>query len=941
MVTRRGVGSRKTSEHSKHNHSQHKETSNKDVSKVMNEDISPEEQEIIEKSFDVVKKLNKQVGNVEASKKRLEKQVEHLSKRVENQEDVPLHHNRILLKIKEEIIKEFTPLLNKIDIKGLKVDVFKEIEELIEVELDKIRSEFQGVEKKTKRTFTQALSDLEVRLIDSLKEQANLKQQLSRFESTHAPEILEDLEEKIENAIEGAKKTLRQDHIKQKKELEQVQLVVAGHEEEIKSALKDFKRNKTLLEKSLKETQKDSGQLESKVLAVEKELSSLQSLVEKYEEDLYSKEKQEELDIQKVVKDRLSKTEKLLKEFSKVKEAHEAFLAKKVNAIIDDVKSFEDRLKEIEKKEGEKIKDYAQQITQRAVTKQEKEFDKFLKDSQKKFSKEISNLTKNSTNLEKSFKEFKTESSGLLKNYISHVDKELSSIRKLAQSEQVAREKFSKEEQETLKNIVKQTDDKFQAMSKELKAFEDFIKKKESDFEQEQKQFLQGAKKEFEDFKKELSVENAEVLDSEMKKTKEDLSKEILKIQDFITRSSTDMKEATRDIKEDLENKFYQIKLTYDETIDKHISQIENEFAQKETSFVQKISTLEQEKDYVFGQVDNFKTEVAALTKEFSTTIDDELKTLKKEHIDFEKHKQEFIDKIDNLTHTRKVQLHEDYDTYKEQLELMLSSYKKTLLSQEDTFRQVFSEKINSLWEYMNQKLNTIEKKFVEKNVGEVKKLFATQKQELQDYEKTLDQKSKDLDNKLETSEKRELDFFEDLHLEQTELQEKVEERLISLEQQINKRFLDLDEDFSHVKGVVLDEVEGLMRDITKGFDNKIASMNTYETKLKFALTEAMKKLQELSNVNEFVESQVRDVRDEVNDLRVKVDVLDPHSTFGSIHSLVATMADYESHLQGLMSSLKAKGVSDEHVLDLLVSKGHPRVYASILLKEQKKTMNR
>lgn len=954
MVTRKGVSSRKEHKHSKHNHSQHKN----DVVALEEEAMTPQDKEIIEKSFETIKELNNQVQHVENSKKVLEKEVQKLSQKVDSQTSAPVKHNKILLSIKEEIIKEFTPLLNKLDLKGIKFDVVKEVESLIDIELDKIRSEFEGNEKKLKRTFTQTLSDLEVRLVESLKEQATLKKQLTTLESTHAPDILEDLEKKIETTISKTKKTLAQDHIKAKKNLETIEQTVSNYEQEIKNSLKEFKRSKTLFEKSLKETQRDSSLVESKVLSLEKELKGIHSLIERYENDLYSKEQQEELDIEKKVSSKLEETQKLLQNFSKVKDAHEAFLTKKLNSIIDNVDSFEKRLISLEKKDMDSIKEYAKDQTQKLVSKQNKEFDKFLKASLKEFIKEKEFFEKKIVGLEKEFDIFKTQSSSLLKEYLDNLDVEISNLREFAQKEEEFRNSFTKEQQDKFEDHISTTNQTLESMSSELKAFEDFMKKKDDELGSKQHQFIEETKTQVENYKKELDEKNKKTLENDLSKTKEQTSEEILKIKNELTRASTDMKEASRDLKEDLEKKFYSLKLRYDETLDTHLNEIEKEFSERETSFVRKVSELAEEKNQLFEDIESFKTEIAALTKEFSTQIETEMSSLKKEHVDFENHKDEFVSKLDNLTHMRRVQLHEDYDSYKREFSEVISTHKKDLVDKEDSFKTLFNEKISSLWEFMDTKLESIDKKFVDKNVAEVKKFFDKEKKELRDFEESLFEKSKELDKKFETSEQKELEFFESLHDEQEDLQEKVEERLMQLEQQLNKRFLDLDEDFAHVKGVVLDEVEGLMRDVTTSFDEKIhtlegyekkfvgsmkhayeekiASISTYETKLKFTLSEAMKKLQELSNINEFVEDQIRDVRDDVNDLRVKVDVLDPHSSAGSIHSFVATMADYENHLLGLVSSLRGKGVSDEHILDLLETKGHPRVYSSMLMKAKK-----
>ena len=50
------------------------------------------------------------------------------------------------------------------------------------------------------------------------------------------------------------------------------------------------------------------------------------------------------------------------------------------------------------------------------------------------------------------------------------------------------------------------------------------------------------------------------------------------------------------------------------------------------------------------------------------------------------------------------------------------------------------------------------------------------------------------------------------------------------------------------------------------------------------------------------------------------------------VNTLVQNMNDYENQLISLITSLKTKGVSNQNILNALITKGHPRMYATMIL---------
>jgi hypothetical protein len=164
------------------------------------ETISAEEQSLIEESFNLIKNLNTQVTHVEKAKNKLEGDVAKLAKKVTSH-DSEKHYNTLFSSIKEEIVKEFAPLLKKLDMKGVKIDVFDEISKLVDLEINKIRAEFDVHSKKSKKDIQKVLSDLELRIVDSLNQNSKIKSELKDFDGKSIMKLISNLEKKLENSL--------------------------------------------------------------------------------------------------------------------------------------------------------------------------------------------------------------------------------------------------------------------------------------------------------------------------------------------------------------------------------------------------------------------------------------------------------------------------------------------------------------------------------------------------------------------------------------------------------------------------------------------------------------------------------------------------------------------------------------------------------------------
>ncbi len=975
-----------------------------EITQMEQENISPEESNLIEDSFNLIKNLNVQVSNVESAKKKLESDVSKLSDKL-NKHEEKTHHNKLLVALKEEIVKDFAPLLNKLDFKGLKVDVSKEITNLLDVELNKLRAEFETSSSKVKKDFSKMLSDLELRVVDSLRENTKLKKELKDFDGKEVITLISNLEKKFETTIKSFKvksQTLDQKDIdeinKLKKDLTKQSL-------EFKKSLKEFDKIKKLANERISDEEINFTSYESKLKALEKEFSSIKSLLERFENDLYSdsslvkvkvledklfdfekilmefrnytetqikgftvqlegisnieesfnesfrrdeefkkllnedflelKKEVETLNSKKdsmlskeylKVEESLSKTSQVLIEFEKLKDVYNEIISEKFNSIISDVESFENRIENLEKVRENTLR---------------KEFSSILKSESKTFSEsltdeiraemfrvkdEIEHKSESFLNQSEDFKKdllkFKDESQSLFKKYLEELTQELDLIK-------------NSKTQSDEKNLIqiKEIESRFDQVKEAQKGVENFIHLKYNDLVKAFESLALDSEKQLSSLKTDLTFENKNILDSLSNKIKEDFSKEVLKLNEVITNNNTLVKESQRDLAENIELKFLSVKDQFSKEFKDKISNFEGELIKKESEFVNKLIVIEDEKNQMIQELSEFKVEVSNLTKNYSQSLDLELAKLQEKEDGFESKKKDFLTQIDDVIHVRRVQIEEDYEHLKKKLENFVEDSRSYFLEQDNNFRTTFGEKVKNLQDHFDSNFNRIEKKFIEKNVLKIKDGLKEDFEKLRLFEETLTSRVEEIKKREELFEQKELDFFESLHSEQDVLKEKNEERLMVLEKQFNKRFLDFDSKFSDFKSIVVDEVEDLMKEVNTLVKSKFDKLDSYETKLKVLISESERRVHQFSDIQGIVEREVKDVRDEVNDLRVKVDLQDPDVQIGNLSSLVSSMADYENHLIGLVDSLRNRGVNENQILDILISKGHPRVYASMILK--------
>lgn len=874
-------------------------------------DLTDNEANLLEESFELIKTLNTQVGNVKDAKEKLQEDITKLNSRLSKHEETSktIFNNKFILTIKEEIIKEFTPLLNRLDFKNVKVDVFKEIEKIIDIEIQKLKTEFDSKTRKNNSDFTKKISELEIRVVDALKSNENIKKELRKFEKKEVANILNEFELKIHKSIETTSEKSLAIFNATSKDLDSFRNELNTQKKISSELSKNIESFKIQINSLVSKDGLDLTSIESKIIKLEKEISSYKSLVEKYENELYNRKKNETLDVENKVKGTLKLTENALNQIKNEKKAEQDFLISKVNTLIENINSYDSKLQKIEKQSSETIE---KQVTKKVeifkenILKQiDKSYTELNNKNETKLAVAITSFDAEKSTLEKDLEMFKVEVSSLIKNYITQLDSELKILKSLSVTYKLENEEAAKKTKETLK--------KFQEDIKKINEENKIVKKS-------------------------LEIELQMDITDHLNASREEISKQIISLNEFLTKISLENKEDKRNLSEDIESKFLTSKEQFETDFKSHIDSFDTELKTKEKEFLTKLTVIEDEKNEMIKELEAFKIEITSLTKNYVTKLDEELKYIKKAEISFDDKKEKFINDLDLMAKAKELELENHSEILKKNIEDTLIKQKEDFETNENTFRELFNEKITNINENLKKRLDTLDKKFLDKNIKVLDDIIKNNKSELTLLSDELKSKSIELDKRLEAIEKKESDFYTQLDSEISAFNEKSEVRLSSLEKQFNKRFLDYDSNFSNFKGTIIDEVEDLIKEVNSLMQNKLENIDKTVAKLNFVSSEASNKINDFKQIQEVIESEVRDVRDDINDLRVKFEITLPQNQTLTDH--IKHMSEYETQLLALIKSLKNKGISNSSIKAALVNKGHPRFYVTMILENYNEIVN-
>lgn len=852
-------------------------TNSKTITKkqIQKPKLSPkEEAKLVEESFDLIKKLNSQVSSVEKVKTKLQEDISNLGKRMEKHERTRpnLSSSKIVSTLKEEIIKEIEPLLSNFHLKSLKVDVFKEIEQVIEVELQKLKSEMDFTNNKQQKDATKRFSEVEIRLIQTLKNQKVLEKQLK-----HAQENFYNL----------------QDNLKSENKDDAINL----------------------------------SSIESKLISLQKDNQSLHSFLEKYENELYSRTKVEELEIEEQVKKTLKDATKKLNEVKQEQTSEEQFLVNKINEIIDYIEKFETRVKtsqtkhrkNTDKKISERFDILKKNFSEKLSYAFKDKFAKtnlFLKESIGKFNDEKENIERN-------LELFKVEISTLIKNYVKEIDKELTKVKAKEASYQV-------EKANVLKEMDIKLSDSLKELEEDKKNEREFLRGKLNEIIEVFNTLSLEQKKEINKIEKKYVNQIQGILSKETQKVQEELASQIIKNDSYLNELAINSKEKQELIKERIEEKFIIAKEQYELDFKTHLQSFDTQLKEKESEFLDKLIVVEEEKKQMLQELNSFKTDLSKLTKNYIAKYDEELRKTQIRESNFIEEKTSFTSEIDNIMKVRKIELVEHSKQLETDIFSLLEEEKSRFVMNENTFREIFKDKIENLHEYTKHKLDNLEKKFIEKNVKTIRERVNTDLKEVITLSQEVKALEGKLDKKIELVGNKEEQMFSNLSAEKDTLNKKIEERLMGLEKQLNKRFLDIDTDFSTFKGTLIDEIESLIKEVGDLVQDKVETVEKLITKLNFTEQEATQKAKELTTYETEFNREISGLREEIRDIAVKSDV--QSSGNRTMNELIKQMSDYEEQLVSLVESLLAREVSHNSIMTILEQKGHPRFYVQMII---------
>jgi len=290
------------------------------------------------------------------------------------------------------------------------------------------------------------------------------------------------------------------------------------------------------------------------------------------------------------------------------------------------------------------------------------------------------------------------------------------------------------------------------------------------------------------------------------------------------------------------------------------------------------------------------------------------------------------LDNLNTILEAKKTDLTQYSDGLKGQIFNQLTSQQEMFSQNENSFKIKFQEKVKNLEDLFNRRIHEIEVKFIDKNISVVKEKVDAELEFMKIFEDKLISKEGEIDKKIDILDDLQNHFQAEAKHQSESMHQKVEERLINLEKHFNKRFLDYDGKFSSLKSIIVEEVEDLIKEVNQVLTSQVDELKKHEAKLDFKKNEIQTIRDEFYNIKNTILPHYTELCKTVKDLKVQVfGQLEKQS---DISSLVYNMSSYENQLIKLISDLQEKGLSFYEIQNILLQKGHPRVYVTTLISQ-------
>lgn len=871
-------------------------TKAKVVKTPKSQELSEQDAHLLNSSLDIIKKLNSEIDKVRQTKTKLEKKVSTLDKRVKNNtQNTP---------------KETPTIQEPFNINKIKDDIYKEINSLFEIEFEKVKSEIESKSRSSKRDLTKKISDIESQLMSSIKANEKVKAEASK--TPHLEELYEKLENKIKATLSNANKKSNSLFISTEKELDELKDDVQKYKKENTLIKGAFTKLQNIVSEAKLDKGTDFSAIESKLTNLQKQNTSLKKLIEKYEDDLYTRKQDELKEIENKIQSSLSQ------ERAKTKEV----MVSSQTELNNIKKELLTKLTLLEK-DNSQLKNIVDKYKQDILAKEKEGTNKI----ESKVNEELSQAKQTLSQIQNAKRgqaEFLVDKINEIVENVNSFEEEIKSLDKKSLKEI---DKHSKEKAQTVKeDLIKLLKEELKILREDNeKDLRKVILKLESKEQTSDKSLLK-----FKDSIISSIQKQVKEVETGFQNVKEDIAKEIIKTNEYKIKAITEIKEDKRRLSEEIENKLITSKDQYEESFNSHLKKFDEELKVKESQFLTKLLAVEDEKNNMVSELSNFKIEIASLTKNYVANLDSEFQKIKSEESNFEQNKELMIGQIEESTKARKLELEDYSNQLKTQVSSVLEDEKQKFETHEETFREVFNEKIQNLSDFNKRRLEQIEKKFVDKNLKYVQTRIDEGMREITTLEESIKAKASETLTRVNLLEEKEDTLAQDLQSELDNMNGKIEERLTDEAKSLNKRFLELEGDFSNFKSIVIDEVEDLIKEVNNVVEAKLGTIDQGLVKINFAGNEITKRISQYDGTYKLMEDEVKGLRDEVSDLRVKVDVGIPQ--LESMNSLVQMMGEYESGLVNLIRSLKNRGIDDGAIKNALLKKGHPMFYVNMVL---------
>lgn len=357
-----------------------------------------------------------------------------------------------------------------------------------------------------------------------------------------------------------------------------------------------------------------------------------------------------------------------------------------------------------------------------------------------------------------------------------------------------------------------------------------------------------------------------------MQKERSEFEKELQSRQDEIIASKFNQYyQEIANYRSELENTQDKINQIIDSKTHATYEEFENTMKNYKQEYSQEIYQVQQSINQYLEQIKVDEKKFTDLMSQYIESVNTKIEEVNELETNFDTLLHKARKEVDEYIQSNIESINSTFDT-------MLNEKTDSFLQKESELLHSYHSKIQKLEDHINNRLDSIEHKFVEKNISSIKDTIKEESQlvdekieELHSLKsenesmqqnveqsllstiESLEEKKNTISKELEELSQNTKDEFKNYEERANNLDTKIsqtnEERITQFEQHLNKRYLEIESKISYIKEVLIDEVEGMMRDVSQDINSKKEEIDSF--------------MQSTLGVNSFSE--------EVNNLRDKL----------------------------------------------------------------------